>query len=298
MAACESMDSASPAGASSTCRLASDSTMTVERCAKAQALRVPALGSLVRPGIHAITDSRAIARVRVELQRVIRAQRTRAPGWPSSYRTIMKVVIFGSSGMVGQGILRESLLDPGVARVTTVVRSPSGQTNPKLTEIVHQDVLKLSGLDLQCDACFFAIGVTSAGMTEEAYTKVTHDTAISAANAVLSPQTTFIFVSGAGADGNSMWARVKRRTEQDLQALPFKGVYVFRPAFIEPMHGIKSRTRIYNALYAVLWPLTYLVPVRYKTTTERLGRAMLNVARAGFDKKILESNDINRAAGP
>jgi hypothetical protein len=209
----------------------------------------------------------------------------------------MKVVIFGSSGMVGQGVLRESLLDPGVTGVTTVVRSPSGQTNPKLTEIVHPDVLNLRGLDLQCDACFFAIGVTSAGMTEEAYTKVTYDTAISAAKAVLSPLTTFIFVSGAGADGNSMWARVKRRAEQDLQALPFKAVFVFRPGFIQPMHGIKSRTRAYNAAYAVLWPLAYLVPPRYKTSTERLGRAMLNIARAGFDTKILESNDINRASG-
>ena len=208
----------------------------------------------------------------------------------------MRVVIFGSSGMVGQGVLREALLDPGVTQVTTVVRSPSGQTSPKLREVVHRDVLNLSGIDLSCDACFFAIGVTSAGLSEEAYSKVTYDTAISAAKAVLSPTTTFIFVSGAGADGNSMWARVKRRAETDLQALPFKGVYVFRPAFIKPLHGIKSRTRAYNVLYAVLWPLTYLVPARFKTTTERLGRAMLNIARAGFDKKVLESNDINRAS--
>jgi uncharacterized protein YbjT (DUF2867 family) len=209
----------------------------------------------------------------------------------------MHVLIFGSSGMVGQGVLREALLDPGVTRVTTVVRGASGQANPKLNEIVHRDVSNLSGLDLSCDACFFAIGVTSAGLSEEAYSKVTYDTAISAAKAVLSPTTTFIFVSGAGADGDSMWARVKRRAETDLLAMPFKGVYVFRPGFIEPLHGIKSRTRAYNVLYAVLWPLAYLVPGRFKTTTERLGRAMLNIARAGFDKTILESDDINRAAG-
>jgi hypothetical protein len=204
----------------------------------------------------------------------------------------MKVVIFGSSGMVGQG----ALLDPGVAQVTTVVRSPSGQSNPKLHEIVHPDLTELEGLDLQCEACFFAIGVTSAGLTEEAYTKVTYDTAITAAKAVLSPRTTFIFVSGAGADGNSMWARVKRRAERDLQAMPFAAVYVFRPAFIAPLHGIKSRTHLYNLLYALLWPLTYLVPGRFKSTTERIGRAMLNVARSGFEKKVLESADINRAA--
>src|SRR4051794_12286482 len=102
----------------------------------------------------------------------------------------MKVVLFGSSGMVGQGILREALLAPDVTQVTTVVRSRSGQTNSKLREIVHRDIADLRGLDLQCDACFFAIGVTSTGMTEEAYTKVTYDTAISAAKAVLSPTTT------------------------------------------------------------------------------------------------------------
>jgi uncharacterized protein YbjT (DUF2867 family) len=209
----------------------------------------------------------------------------------------MKVVIFGSSGMVGQGVLREALLDPGVTQVTTVVRAPSGHVAPKLRELVHPDLSNLGGLDLSCDACFFAVGVTSTGLTEEAYTKVTYDLALSAAKAVLSPETTFIFVSGTGGDGSSMWARVKRRAEVDLQALPFRAVYVFRPAFIQPMHGIRSRTRMYNALYAVLWPLTYLVPGRFKSTTERVGRAMLNVARAGFDKTILESEDINRAAG-
>jgi hypothetical protein len=166
-----------------------------------------------------------------------------------------------------------------------------------LREIVQRDMAQLEGIDLQCDACFFAIGVTSSGMTEEAYTKITYDTAIAAAKAVLSPSTTFIFVSGAGADGNSMWARVKRRAETDLAVMPFKGVYVFRPGFIRPMHGIKSRTRMYNLLYALLWPLTYLIPSRFKTSTERVGRAMLQVARHGFDTKILHSAEINRAAG-
>jgi uncharacterized protein YbjT (DUF2867 family) len=208
----------------------------------------------------------------------------------------MHVVIFGSSGMVGQGALREALLDPGVVKVTTLVRAPSGQSHAKLNEIIHRDMTNLAGLDLRCDACFFAIGVTSAGLDEAAYTKVTYDTAIAAAKAVLSPTTTFVFVSGRGADRDVMWARVKRRAETDLQAMPFKSVYVFRPAFIQPLHGIKSRTRLYNALYAVLWPLIYLLPSSAKTTTERIGRAMLNVARAGFDTKTLENSDINRAA--
>src|SRR5262245_28982306 len=119
----------------------------------------------------------------------------------------MKLVIFGSSGMVGQAGLREALLDDRVTQVTTVVRSPSGQRHPKLREIVHKDVANLSGLDLSCDACFFAIGVTSTGLSEAEYSKVTYDTAISAAKAVLSPATTFIFVSGQGADRDVMWAR-------------------------------------------------------------------------------------------
>lgn len=212
----------------------------------------------------------------------------------------MKVVIFGSSGMVGQGALREALRDPGVNQVVTVVRSPSGlqhnHGDPKLQEIVHSDFSDLTSLNLRCDACFFAVGVSSAGMSEDAYSKVTYDTALAAARAVLSPDTTFVFVSGRGADGDSMWARVKRRAENDLRALPFKATYVLRPAFIQPMHGIRSRTRLYNVLYALLWPLAYLIPARLKTTTERVGQAMLSVARHGYDKTILESEDINRAA--
>jgi uncharacterized protein YbjT (DUF2867 family) len=200
--------------------------------------------------------------------------------------------------MVGQGALRELLLDPAVQQVTTVVRSPSGRANPKLRELVHGDLMQLAGLDLACDVCIFAVGVTSAGLSEEAYSKVTYEMALSAAKAVLSPSTTFIYVSGAGADGDAMWARVKRRAEQALLAMPFKGVYVFRPGFIRPMHGIRSRTALYNVLYTLLWPLTFLIPSRYATTTERVGRAMISAARAGCDKKVLESEDINRAAQP
>lgn len=208
----------------------------------------------------------------------------------------MHLVIFGSSGMVGQGALREALLDPDVMRVTSVVRAKSSATHPKLQQIVHADFSDLRALDLACDACFFAIGATSSGKSEEAYTKVTYDTAMAAAKAVLSPKTVFVFVSGAGADGRSMWARVKRRAERDLSAMPFKAVYVFRPAFIQPMHGIRSRTPLYNALYAILWPLSYLLPSRFKSTTERVGRALLEAIKHGADKTILESDDINRLA--
>lgn len=208
----------------------------------------------------------------------------------------MRVLLFGSSGMVGQGALRELLRDPGVTQVTTVVRKASGQPHAKLRELVHNDLLHLGGLGLACDLCIFAVGVSSAGLSEQAYSKVTYEMAIAAAQAVLSPTTTYIYVSGAGADGDSMWARVKRRAENELLAMPFKSVYVFRPGFIRPLHGIRSRTPLYNVLYAVLWPFTFLIPSRFATTTERIGRAMIRVARAGYDKKILESDDINRAA--
>jgi len=208
----------------------------------------------------------------------------------------MRVLLLGSSGMVGQGALRELLLDPAITQVTTLVRKASGQQHPKLRELVHGDLLQLAGLELACEVCIFAVGVSSAGLSEEAYSKVTYEMALAAAQAVLSPSTTFIYVSGAGADGDSMWARVKRRAEQALLAMPFKSVYVFRPGFIRPLHGIRSRTALYNVLYALLWPFTFLIPSRFATTTERIGRAMIRVARAGYEKKTLESDDINRAA--
>ncbi|NJO13125.1 MAG: epimerase [Gammaproteobacteria bacterium] len=208
----------------------------------------------------------------------------------------MHIVIFGGLGMIGQGVLREALLDRRVTRVTAVVRSRIDQDHPKLAQVVRSDMTQLDDLRLACDACCFAIGVTSAGMAEAAYTRLTYDTAIAAAKAVLSPSTTFMFVSGAGAEGNSMWARVKRRAETDLQAMPFRAVYVFRPAFVRPMNGIRSRTRMYNILYKLLWPLQYVIPARFRTTTERIGHAMMNLAQDGFEQRILETPEINRAA--
>jgi len=192
----------------------------------------------------------------------------------------MHLVLFGSSGMVGQAVLREALASPAVTRVTTVVRTPTAQRSPKLQELAVPDLAELGGLDLRCDACVFAIGVGSTGLDE----------------AVLSPHTTFIYISGAGADGSAMWARVKRRAEQALAAMPFKASYAVRPAFIQPMDGIASRTRLYNTLYAALKPFTGLIPARYRTTTRELGRAVLSVAKDGYTKPILEMVDIHAAA--
>ncbi len=221
----------------------------------------------------------------------------------------MKVIIFGATGMVGQAALRESLLDPGVERVLTVGRSATGLTHEKLHELIHADLTDYSGVSDELagyDACFFCLGVSSAGMSEAAYRRVTFEIAVAAGRALVeaNPGMTFIFVSGRGTDSTgksrTMWARVKGEAENAILAMPFKAAYAFRPAFIRSMHGIKSRTRSYRVLYAILTPLIPLVTVlfpRHVTTTEAIGRAMLNVARHGAPKRVLESDDINAAAG-
>ncbi len=212
----------------------------------------------------------------------------------------MKVILFGGTGMVGQGVLRECLRDPDVTQVLSVVRSATGQQHAKLREIVHADFGDFSALPLDGDACFWCLGVSSTGMSEADYTRITHDYTIAAAKVLARPTTTFVFVSGAGAQGNAMWARVKRRTEDALFALPFRQVYVFRPGLIQPLHGIRSRTRLYNALYPLLYPLILLLKLvapKLVTDTERIGQAMLRIARKGFPDKVLENPQINVASG-
>ncbi len=217
----------------------------------------------------------------------------------------MKVILFGVTGMVGQGVLRECLLDPEVETVLAIGRSRSGQQNAKLQEIVHKDLLDYSSLEGQLtgyDACFFCLGVSAVGMTEEEYTRVTYGYTMAAAGilAKLNPQMTFLYVSGAGTDssekGRSMWARVKGKTENDLLRLPFKAAYMVRPGYIQPMHGIRSKTGWYQTMYTVmapLYPLWNVVLPNYVTTTEKLGRAMIAVAKNGAAKRILENKDIN-----
>ena len=218
----------------------------------------------------------------------------------------MNVLLFGATGMVGQGVLRECLLDPGVERVLAVGRSATGRSSPKLRELVVPDVADLRTLERELagfDACFFCLGVSSVGVTEERYTRLTYDLTLSAARTVArcSPSLTFIYVSGTGTDstekGRSMWARVKGRTENELLRLPFKAAYMFRPGAILPLHGVRSRTRWVRLLYAVTAPIVpawrALAPNTI-TTTEQVGRAMLRVAREGYPTRVLETRDINR----
>jgi uncharacterized protein YbjT (DUF2867 family) len=217
----------------------------------------------------------------------------------------MRVLLFGATGMVGQGVLRECLLDPEVESVVALLRSPSGQQHPKLRDVLHKDFLDFSPIESQLsgfDACFFCLGVSSAGMSEENYQRITYGFTLAAAHTLvkLNPDMTFIYVSGAGADsserGSSMWARVKGKTENELLRLPFHA-YIFRPAVIIPLHGIQSRTRVYRAFYVLLGPLLPSLQGRfpkYVTTTEQIGRTMLKIARSGWPKRVLESVDINQ----
>jgi uncharacterized protein YbjT (DUF2867 family) len=217
----------------------------------------------------------------------------------------MNVILFGATGMVGQGALRECLLDPDVKQVLTIGRSPTGQHHPKLRELVHADLFDYSTIEADLtgyDACFFCLGVTSAGMSEAQYTHVTHDLALAAETtlAKLNPSMTFIYVSGSGTDsterGRTMWARVKGKTENDILKLPFKAAYMFRIGFIQPLHGIVSKTNLYSAFYTILNPILPLMRRAFPAqigTTEQVGRAMLQVAKHGFPRPVLEPQDIN-----
>lgn len=217
----------------------------------------------------------------------------------------MRVVLFGGTGMVGQGVLRECLLAPDVTQVVSVSRRPLKQQHAKVREVIASDLSKLDVNEpalANLDACFFCLGVSSLGMSEAEYSRITYDLTMSIANVLkaASPGLTFVFVSGASTDsterGRMMWARVKGRTENAILRMGFHGAYMFRPGLIIPMHGIRSATEWYNTAYAIARPLVPIIrrlaPSRI-TTTEQVGRAMLAVARNGYSKPILEVPDIN-----
>ncbi|WP_211442752.1 Rossmann-fold NAD(P)-binding domain-containing protein [Collimonas humicola] len=217
----------------------------------------------------------------------------------------MKVILFGASGMVGQGVLRECLLDDGVDKILAVGRAPLAATHDKLSQIVLPDISRLAehaGALQDIDACFFCLGVSAAGMTEARYSELTYDLTLAAASAVAaaSPRMTLTYVSGAGTDsskrGGSMWARVKGRTENALLRLPVKAAFMFRPGVIQPLHGVVSKTRSYRLFYLLAGPLLPLMKrlfPKHITSTEQIGRAMIKLARQGGPKQVLESADIN-----
>jgi uncharacterized protein YbjT (DUF2867 family) len=222
----------------------------------------------------------------------------------------VKVILFGATGMVGQGVLRECLLDPGVESVLAIGRNNTAQQHEKLREIVHKDLTDLSAVASRLsgfDACFFCLGVSAAGMNEREYRRVTYDLTISASEILskLNPAMTLIYVSGAGTDsterGRMMWARVKGKTENALLRMPFRAAYMFRPGYIQPLHGIRTKTIWYKAFYALmgpLYPVWKLLLPQYVTTTECIGRAMLQVAKQGSAKHVLTNQDINNLCRP
>jgi uncharacterized protein YbjT (DUF2867 family) len=216
----------------------------------------------------------------------------------------MNVLLFGATGMVGQGVLRECQLDSGVASVVSVGRSKTGVSHPKLREIVQADLTNYAPIESQLvgfDACFFCLGISSAGLNEEQYSRVTYEITVRAAETLarLNPGMTFVYVSGQGTDstehGRSMWARVKGRTENALLRLPFKAAFMFRPGIIVPRFGARSKTTSYRALYALTRPLLPLLLRAFSNqvlTTDEIGQTMLLVARRGAPKPILETADI------
>lgn len=218
----------------------------------------------------------------------------------------MKVILFGATGMVGQGVLRECLVDAGVTEVLAVGRSASGVQHARLREVLHDDFTDFSKIESRLagfDACFFCLGVSSIGMEPERYRHLTYDVTMAAANTLarLNPGMVFTYVTGKGTDQTETsplgWARVKGKTEKDLLKLPFKAAYMFRPSGIQPLHGVRSKTPWINAVYALTAPLlSWMVRAtpNHMTTSEQLGRAMIKVARDGYPKRILESEDINR----
>jgi uncharacterized protein YbjT (DUF2867 family) len=217
----------------------------------------------------------------------------------------MRVILFGATGMVGQGVLRECLRDDGVEAVLAIGRSPTGEAHPKLRELVRKDLLDSAGAEADLrgyDACFFCLGVSSAGMSEAEYTRLTFDLTLAWARALarINPALTFIYVSGAGTGGKAMWARVKGRTEEALLAL-FPSSYMVRLGALQPVHGEVSRTPWTRIAYAVLRPLFPVVRAIAPgsvVTTEELGRAMIRAARQRPPNRVLEVADLRSLGAP
>lgn len=216
----------------------------------------------------------------------------------------MRAILFGATGMIGQGTLRELLLDPEVTEVLVIGRTPIGQTHAKLREHVLKDPSDLSPIEGELgayDACLFCLGVSAAGLSEEKYRAISYDMTLRVGEKLRekSPKMRFLYVSGAGTDGSekgfAMWARVKGATENALLRIYGDDGYMMRPGVIQPMHGFVSKTGWYRALYAtmgVLFPVAKAVAPNHVMTAEELGRAMVSVAKKGHAKHVLEARDI------
>lgn len=212
----------------------------------------------------------------------------------------IRVIITGATGMVGEGVLHECLLHADVEAVLVVGRKPCGVEHPKLTEILHVDLSDISSLKnrlMGYNACFFCAGVSSIGLSEEEYTRITYTLTLNFAQTLASvnPNMTFCYVSGSGTDGSeqgrSMWARVKGRTENDLFKLPFKRVFAFRPGYMHPTQGLKN-TLPFVKYISWLYPIVRALTSNVASTLAEVGLAMINAAKFGSEKRVLEVADI------
>jgi uncharacterized protein YbjT (DUF2867 family) len=220
---------------------------------------------------------------------------------------MIKVIITGSSGMVGRGVLLECLDSPFVSDILLVSRSPIDINHLKIKELLVKDFFDLKAIEQKLqgyDACFFCLGTTAMGKTEEEYYKTTYELTLHFAKTILkhNPGMSICYVSGAGTSSSEksrmMWARVKGKTENDLLQLPFKAAYMFRPGFIEPLRGIKTKTKLYQFFIVLLKPLlpVFRLFPNAVTDTTKVGKAMINAVMRGNNKKHLETRDINRLA--
>jgi len=214
--------------------------------------------------------------------------------------TPIKVIITGTTGMVGEGVLHECLLHPQVEAVLVINRKPCGVIHPKLKEIIHANFYDLSPIEDQLsgyNACFFCLGVSSVGMKEEAYYTLTYTLTMHVATTLcrLNTGMTFCYVSGAGTDssekGRSMWARVKGKTENDLMQLPFQQVFAFRPGFIRPIAGLQNAHPFYKYINW-LFPIGRALYPNGFCTLHELGVAMIRVTGHHNERKVIDGNAI------
>jgi len=214
----------------------------------------------------------------------------------------LNVIITGTTGMVGEGVLHECLRHPDVEKILVINRRPCGISSPKLFEIIHNDFFDFSPIEsslIGFNACFFCAGVTSINKSESEYYSLTYTLTMGIAQrlAKFNPEMIFCYISGAGTDstekGKSMWARVKGKTENDLMKLPFRRVYAFRPGFLQPTKGLKNVHKYYP-IFGLLFPLFRLTLSKYISTLKELGLAMINAAIIGYEKQVLEVPDIVR----
>lgn len=216
----------------------------------------------------------------------------------------IKAILFGATGMVGEGVLHVALNHPSVESILVIGRKPCGVSHPKLQELIHHDFYDYSSIEEKLrgfDACFFCLGVTSIGKSEDEYRRITYDLTMAAASVLsrLNSDMTFCYVSGTGTDssekGRTMWARVKGKTENDLAKLPFKAAFAFRPGYIKPIKGLKNAFAA-SRFIGLFYPIVQFFFSKYVCTLEDLGLAMIQSAIIGYPHRILENKDIAKLA--